>query len=68
MPLLKRLRVMAAKVEGTIGTDSTPTGTDGAFNAYDVMIQPSIAMTDRESNCPLEMIAHAHPCRALQSR
>jgi hypothetical protein len=48
MPLLKRKRVMAAKVEGTIGTAESLTNAEGAFNAYDVMIQPTIAVDQRE--------------------
>lgn len=48
MPLLKRVRVMAAKVEGTIGTDASLSGTDGAFNAWDVDIQADIPMDERE--------------------
>lgn len=48
MPLLKRVRVMAAKIETTVGTDVSPGASDGAFNAYDVMIQPGIGMTQRE--------------------
>lgn len=48
MPLLKRKRVMAAKVETTIGTAEALTATEGAYNAYNVMIQPTIAVEDRE--------------------
>lgn len=45
----KRIRVMAAKVETTIGTDASISASDGAFNAYDVMIQPTIDTEARES-------------------
>ena len=48
MPLLRRKSVFAAKVESTIGTAETLTGAEGAFNAMDFMIQPTIAMTRRE--------------------
>lgn len=48
MPLLKRLRVMAAKAETTIGTDASLDAAAGAFNAYDVMIQPAIEVEERE--------------------
>lgn len=48
MPLLKRKRVMAAEVETTIGTAATLTAPDAAYNAYNVMIQPTIAVEDRE--------------------
>jgi hypothetical protein len=50
MPLLKRIRTLAAKVEATPGTAESLTASEGVFNAYDVMIQPSIAMTDREGS------------------
>jgi len=49
MPLLKRRRVFAAKTEGTIGTAESLTGAEGVYNAYNVMIQPKISMTPRES-------------------
>ena len=48
MPLLKRRRVLAAKVEATSGTAETLTSAEGAFNAYDVMIQPEIDKEPRE--------------------
>jgi hypothetical protein len=48
MTLLKRKRVLAAKVETTVGTAIALSGTDGAFNAYDVMIQPNIPFEARE--------------------
>lgn len=50
MPLLKRIRTLAAKVETTPGTAESLTSAEGVFNAYDLMIQPSIAMTDREGS------------------
>ena len=50
MPLLKRIRTLAAKVEATPGTAEALTNAEGVFNAYDVMLQPSIAMTDREGS------------------
>ena len=49
MPLLKRRRVLAAKIETTIGTAISLAGADGAFNVYDPMIQASITMDQRES-------------------
>ena len=49
MPLLKRKRVLAAKVETTIGTAESLTATEGAFNAYSVMIQPTIEVEEREA-------------------
>ena len=49
MPLLKRLQVMSAKVETTIGTAETLTATEGVFNAYELSIQASIDVEERES-------------------
>lgn len=48
MALLKRKRVLAAKIETTSGTAIALTGADASFNAYDVMIQPEIAFDGRE--------------------
>ena len=48
MPLLRRRSVFAAKVEGTIGTAESLSGTEGAFNAREFSIQPNIALTRRE--------------------
>jgi len=48
MPLLRRKSVFAAKVEGTIGTAESLTGSEGVYNAMDFVIQPSVAMTRRE--------------------
>lgn len=50
MPLLKRIRTLAAKQEATPGTAEALTNAEGAFNAYDVMLQPSISMEDREGS------------------
>lgn len=48
MALLKRKRVLAAKIETTSGTAIALTGTDASYNAYDIMIQPEIEFIDRE--------------------
>jgi hypothetical protein len=48
MPLLKRKRVLAAKIETTIGTPIALAGDDGAFNVYDPIIQATVAMVQRE--------------------
>lgn len=47
MPMLKRRRVLAAKIETTVGTAETLAATDAAFNIYDAMIQPTITMVER---------------------
>jgi len=49
MPLLKRKRVLAAKVEATPGTAESLSATEAAFNAYDVMIQAAIEVERREA-------------------
>lgn len=49
MPLLKRVRVLAAKVEATVGTAESLTNAEGVFNAYNVMIQPGITFEQREA-------------------
>lgn len=46
--LLRRKAVFAAKVEGTIGTAESLTGTEGVFNAEEFDIQPNVTMTRRE--------------------
>lgn len=48
MPLLKRIRVMAAAIESDIGTAESLTATEGVYNAYDVSIQPTIETEQRE--------------------
>lgn len=48
MPLLKRKRVFAAKVETTPGTAETLTNAEASYNAYDLVIQPSVEVEQRE--------------------
>jgi hypothetical protein len=48
MVMLRRRSVFAAKIETTVGTAESLTGAEGAFNAEEFSIQPSIAMTRRE--------------------
>lgn len=57
MTLLKRKRVLAAKVETTVGTAETLTASDAAFNAYDVMIQPTIEVESREGQGAFNYLA-----------
>jgi len=47
MTLLRRRRVIAAKIETAAGTAVTLAGADGVFNAYDVEIQPTAEFIDR---------------------
>ena len=48
MPLLKRLRVLAAAIETTPGTAETLDAGDATYNVYNPIIQPSIEMGQRE--------------------
>lgn len=48
MTLLRRKRVLAAKIETTVGTAIALSGTDAAMNVYNTMIQPNIPMEQRE--------------------
>ena len=50
MPLLKKLRTLACKLEATVGTAETLSATDGAFNAQNIMIQADIDNLQRESS------------------
>lgn len=49
MVLMRRKRVFAAKTEVTIGTPIALANADGAFNVYDLSIQPTIEMEEREA-------------------
>ena len=49
MPLLKRVRVLAAKIETTVGTAETPDATDADYNVFDAMMQANIEYIDRPS-------------------
>lgn len=49
MPLLKRVQVMAAKVETTVGTAESLTATEGVYNAYDIECNGEIEIEERES-------------------
>lgn len=44
MTILKRIRVLGAKVETTAGTAIALSGADAAFNVYDVEINPDISV------------------------
>ena len=56
MPLLKRKRVLAAKIETTIGTAEALTAAEAAFNVYEPMIQGTIAMVQREGQGGFNML------------
>jgi hypothetical protein len=48
MVMLKRKRILAAKIETTTGTAEVLAAADAAFNAYNVTIQTDIEKTPRE--------------------
>lgn len=48
MSLLRRRTVFAAKAESTVGTAESLTSSEGAFNVYDLLIQPNIDIAQRE--------------------
>jgi hypothetical protein len=48
MPLLKKKRVLAAKIESTPGTAESLSASDAVFNVYDATIQPSIEFDNRD--------------------
>lgn len=47
MTLLARKRVLAAKIETTVGTPISLAGADAAFNVFDATIQPTIEFVSR---------------------
>lgn len=57
MSLLRRKTVFAAKAESTVGTAETLTNSEGAFNVYDLLVQPNIAMTQREGQGAFNYLA-----------
>ena len=48
MSLIRRKRVLAAKIETTVGTAIALSASDAALNVYNAIIQPTIAMEQRE--------------------
>lgn len=48
-PLLKKLRVLAAKHEAAIGDPETLAAADAAMNIFNPVMQPSVTMHDREN-------------------
>lgn len=48
MPLLTRRRVLAAKIETTVGTAETLAAGDAGFNIFDAKISPQIETDNRE--------------------
>jgi hypothetical protein len=50
MVQLKRKRVLAAKIETTVGTAETVDATNAAMNIYNAMLQPQIEFEEREAN------------------
>jgi hypothetical protein len=63
MALLDRQRLFAAKVESTVGTAETLANADGAFNAFDARIQPTIERGRRRGQSAASDIPHVHGAR-----
>lgn len=57
MTLLKRKRLLAAKTEVTPGTAESLTGTEAAFNCYDIMLQTETELESREGQASFGMRA-----------
>lgn len=57
MPLLKRVRTIAAKVETTPGTAESLTASEGAFNAYDIEINAAIEVEQREGQASFDYLS-----------
>jgi len=57
MTLLKRKRVLAAKIEATPGTAEALTASEAAFNCYDIMIQSETELEAREGQASFGMRA-----------
>lgn len=55
--LLTRKRVLAAKIETTVGTAISVTGTDASFNVWDLLIQPEIDVVSREGQAGFGQLA-----------
>lgn len=47
-PILRRRRVLAAKIEATPGVAESLTGSDGVFNVFDSNVNPTIEMIQRD--------------------
>lgn len=58
--LYPRLSVLLAKTEGTKGTAETPTGSDGAFNVFDMDLTPNIETVDRPQQGSADYLPHSH--------
>jgi len=56
MTLLKRKRVIAAKIETTVGTAISVAASDATYNAYDILIQPEIEINPREGQAGFGML------------
>ncbi len=57
MTLLRRKKVLAAKIETTPGTAVSLSTADALFNVYNPIIQPTISMSEREGQGGFGMLA-----------
>lgn len=66
MPLLRKKRVLAAKIEATYGTAETLTGAEAAFNVFDPVITPNIETLERQSQSAFSPIPSVPGLRSGQ--
>ncbi len=64
MPLLRRKRLLAAKVEATPGTAETLANADAAFNVYNPVPQANIEVETREAQAGFGMLSGVPGSRA----
>jgi len=62
--MLRRRRVLAAKIETTPGTAEALTGAEAAFNVFNAVIQPTIEMEPREGQGGFSPLASVPGARA----
>lgn len=66
MPLLSRKSVLAAKIEGTIGTDATPSASDATFNIFNANIEPTPQMEEREGQGGFDYLSQVNGARTCR--
>jgi len=61
--MLFRRSVLAAKLEATVGTDSTPSGTDATMNIYNAVMNPEPEMEEREGQGGFDHLSQVNGAR-----
>lgn len=56
-PLIRRRRVLAAATESAAGTAETLTGSNAAFNVFDLSIEPDVEMSSRPAQGSFSQLA-----------